>query len=190
MRRVLGLAMVLMSFLGCVAPVQKFVRTQSHYIYDKILVMPFSRGDATARTLAYSVFLQELEKLADIQIFGKDQFEEHLLKDLNLSEEQEYSLDQFAGAAQGKERLKTIDKSLGARAIIFGTILVENHKATLALEMLNVESGSLTLTFSREEEVLGNNVEEAVKALTKQCAQKVLSHVKDNVTITNIYKYQ
>ena len=190
MQRVLGLAMVLMSFLGCAAPTQKFVKTESNYIYDKILVMPFSRGDAKARTLAYTVFLQELEKLADIQVYGKDQFEEHLLKDLNLSEDQEYSLDQFTAGSQGKERLKTIDKSLGARAIIFGTISVENHKATLALQMLNVESGSLTLTFSREEEVLDNNVEEAVRAVTKECARKVLGHVKDNVTITNIYKYQ
>ena len=185
-----GLGMVLISIFGCTAPTQKFVRTENNYIYDKILVMPFSRGDEKERTLVYTVFLQELEKFADIQVFGKEQFEEHLLKDLNLSEDQEYSLDQFAAGTQGKERLEAIDKSLGAKAIIFGTISVGNSKVYLAIKMLNVESGSLTLSFSKEEDVLDNNVEEALKAVTKECAQKVINHIKDNVTITNIYKYQ
>ena len=174
---------------GCGTTTQQQVKSAQELKYKKILVMPFTEGTEAQRSLAYDTFVQELSSFPEIQILGKGQVNAQFIQDLDIPHPESYGAIDFANNLQGNNRRKKIEEKFSVDGIVFGSFFIDKEEVALYIQMMDMETGGLTLSFSKETTMKNKDDQEAIKSLAKTCAQKVIEHIKDNVIITRFYRY-
>lgn len=181
-----------LSFLimGCAssasAPYQNITKTELKY--KKILVLPFTDSDQATKVKAESIFLDALKTYPDLTALSAQDAGQNIWTDMGIENPSKYSVIDFSVSPQGYDRRKKIQDNWGAKAIVLGSIMKKEHTLSMYIQMIDAEDGELTLSFSKIEN-FGDLEEEALEKLSKDCADKVIRHIKDNVVVTTIRKY-
>src|SRR3989338_177202 len=182
--------LLICSLSGCSGTIRKEIKTVNELKYKKVLVMPFIQGIESKHPLSYNIFTQELSSYPEIEIIAREEINEQFIKDLGITHMESYGPVDFSVTLEGSQRREKLADMYGVNAIIFGTITVAENQVSLHIQMLDVESGDLTLSFFKEAEFYNNKLDDAVSFVAKNSAQKVIEHIKSNWAGTRIYKYR
>ena len=188
MKRFIFFLISALVFYGCGTTTKQQVKSAQELKYKKILVMPFTEGTEAQRSFANDAFLQELSTFLEIQIVGKGQVNTQFIQDLSIPHPESYGAIDFSNNLQGNNRRQKIAEKFSADGIVFGSFFIDGEEVALYIQMVDMKTGGLTLSFSKESVMKNKEDQEAIKSLAKTCAQKVVEHIKDNVIITRFYR--
>jgi hypothetical protein len=181
--------------LGCTSAspqVQEITKTDLKF--KKILILPLTDSDEATKvdeaikTTGEKAFIDELKTFSDLSVISVADTGQNIWTDLGIENPSKYSVIDFSVSPQGYDRRKKIQDQWGAKAIVLSSIMKKNHTLAMYVQMIDAEDGELTLSFSKIEEYRSSEGE-VIEKLAKICADKVISHIKDNVVITNIKRY-
>lgn len=183
--------LILAAFLsaGC-ASVKKKVRSIETLKYKTVLIMPFSQENEADQRSVYDVFFTEMQQFNEIKVIDRENLNQQFMEELGLNHPLTVGVVDFSETTEGHMRLKKVREVYDADAIIFGSLFVDGKFLSLAVQMLDVEDGSLTLSFTREIEVSEGAAQDAWAELAKQAVEKVIDHIQDNRVVTSVYKYE
>ncbi len=174
---------------GC-AMTKKKVRSYETLKYRTVLVMPFTEGSETDRGLVYNVFYKEMRQFEEIKVIEPEKMNQQFMEELGLNHPLTAGAVDFTASAEGNTRREKVRELYDADAIIFGSLFVDGEVLSLAVQMLDVESGTLTLSFTKESEFFPGAAPAAWTDLAKFAVEKVIAHIQDNRVVTSVYKYE
>ena len=190
MKKIICLMVVaLLASPGC-ASVKKKVRSVETLKYQTILIMPFTEGNEADQELVSNIFYNEMQQYEEIKVIDREEMNQQFMEELGLNHPLTTGAVDFTGSAEGNARRRKVHELYSADAIIFGSLFVDGEILSLAIQMLDVESGELTLSFTKELTASPEAVQTAWTDLTKLTVEKVIAHIQDNRVITSVYKYE
>lgn len=174
---------------GCSARGPEGVRTVTRFHYQNIMVLPFTPGEQPQRDLATEIFRREMSSFSDITILADEKIDEDLIAQLGVTHPDSYGSLDFTQSPEADQRRREIREKFGVDAIVFGSFFSEGDSLYLYIQMMDTARGIVTLSFSREMTASSGKFTESLEALAKDCAQKVIEHIRENVSITSFYQY-
>jgi hypothetical protein len=178
----------LLAVFGCSTVKPEKIFTKTELKYKKVLLLPLVDGTEELRTLAFDNLYNDLKSFPDIEVVDRNLINDQFLVEAGLNPHK-YTVIDLSVNAEGHERRQKIKDKVSANAIILASCVKENNTLAMYVQMLDIDDGELSLSFSKVLEV-GPNQEETLKTLVKLCADKIIAHIKDNIVMTTIHKYQ
>ena len=188
-KAVLFLIVIFLTSPGCTT-VKKKVRSVETLKYGTIVVMPFTEGQDADRTVLYNAFDNALRRFEEIKVVDQEKLSQQFVEELGLNHPLTTGAVDFTSSSEGNARRKKVHDLYGADAVIFGSLFEDAGVFSLAIQMLDVEDGSLTLSFSQDVPFKPEASQEALENLAKACVEKVMAHIRDNRVTTSVYKYE
>ncbi|MDP2654004.1 MAG: hypothetical protein Q8Q08_08235 [Candidatus Omnitrophota bacterium] len=151
--------------------------------YKKILILPFTRAEEDIRILAGNILAEELGKAPGVTVTGPDKVGLAFIQGMDFEKPDDYgALDLTPEAADGDERRGKVVSAFGPDAVIFGSFLSEEKVVALYVQMINLETGAVVLSFSKEAEIHNGDGNAAVREASQAAAQKIAEFLKENIT--------
>lgn len=174
---------------GC-AMTKKKVRSYETLKYRTILIMPFTEGSEADQALVNDAFYSTMQQFEEIKVIDREVMNQQFMEELGLNHPLTSGVVDFTASAEGNARREKVRELYGADAVIFGSLFTDGEVRSLAVQMLDVESGSLTLSFTKESEPSVVSAQAAWAGLAQFAVEKVISHIQDNRVVTSVYKYE
>ena len=175
-------------FSGCAVSTHEGVKTTREYRYKQVLVLPFTQGDEAQRNLATHTFREELKTFSEITLIEEKLIDPRIIEELGITHPDSYGTLDFAESPEANHRRQQLAQEFSVQAIVFGSFFIEGQHIYLYIQMMDVQTGIVILSFSKEAQIADNTADATIVNLAKECAQRVIAHIKDNVSITSFYQ--